>query len=139
MRDNKGNNAFYDTNVLIAYLFKEENRFDIARNVLRKYFVRGISIISIHEIHLYSLKFNIEGKFLEIKDLIHRLFKIIPITQDTCIRASHLRRDYKLPEIDSLILATAINMEYRHFYTFDKDFETLDNKKLENTVIHYLR
>ncbi len=62
-------------------------------------------MISIHEIHLYSLKFNLGGKFLEIKDLIHGLFKIIPITQDTCI----------------------------------KDFETLDNKKMENTIIHYLR
>ncbi len=98
----KDNSGFYDTNILIAYLFKEED------------------------------------KFIKIKDSLHKLFKIIPINQDICIKASYIRRDYKIPEIDSIILATSIYAKFRHFYTFDKDFEKLNNKIINQTKIHYL-
>ncbi len=72
MREGRG---FYDTNVLIAYLFKEENRFDVAKDILRKHTTRALSIISIHEIHVYSIKFGVENKFLEAKTLLHKLLK----------------------------------------------------------------
>jgi len=55
--------------VLIAYLFKEENRFDDAKDVLKKHTTRALSIISIHEIHVYSIKFGVENKFLKVKNI----------------------------------------------------------------------
>ncbi len=131
--------AFYDTNILIAYLFREENRFETARKALKKHASKAISIISIHEIHMYSVKFNVEDKFVKIKKPLHSLFKIIPINQDICVKASYVRKDHKLPEIDALILATAVHEKYRHFYTFDKDFEKLNGKRIEETIIHYLK
>ena len=134
-RDNRG---LYDTNVLIAYLFREENRFAIAEEVLKKHIAKALSIISIHEIHMYSIRFNVEDKFIKIKESLHKLFRIEPLTQDICINASHLRKKYKLPEIDSLILATATYHKYKHFYTFDKDFEKLNNTMIKETLIHYL-
>ncbi|RLG63798.1 hypothetical protein DRO21_05270 [archaeon] len=72
MEESRG---FYDTNVLIAYLFREENRFNIARNILIRHATRALSIISIHEIHMFSVKLGVEAKFLEIKALLHKLFK----------------------------------------------------------------
>jgi len=130
--------AFYDTNVLIAYLFKEERRFNIAKQVLRKHTLKAVSIISIHEIHMYSIKFNVEDKFINIKEPLHKLFKITPLNQNICIKASHIRRKYKLPEIDALILATAVYEKYPYFYTFDKDFEKLNDIKIEETTIYYV-
>ena len=135
----EGSRAFYDTNVLIAYLFREENRFETAKRVLKKHALKALSIISIHEIHMYSVKFGVEDRFMEIKEPLHSLFKIIPLSQDICIKASHIRRNYKLPEIDALILASAVHEKYKHFYTFDKDFEKLDSKRIMETIIHYLK
>ena len=135
----EGSRAFYDTNVLIAYLFREENRFETAKRVLKKHALKALSIISIHEIHMYSIKFGVENRFMEIKEPLHSLFKIIPLSQDICIKASHIRRNYKLPEIDALILASAVHEKYKHFYTFDKDFEKLDNNRIMETIIHYLK
>ena len=135
MEESRG---FYDTNVLIAYLFREENRFDIARNVLRRHATRALSIISIHEIHMFSIKLGVETKFLDIKTLLDKLFRIEPLNQSICIKASHLRKTYKLPEIDSLVLATVVCLKYKHFYTFDRDFKELNNNVVEETLIHYL-
>jgi len=53
--------ALYDSNVLIAYLFREERRFDIAREVLAKHPDRYMSIISVHEIGYYSRKMGTES------------------------------------------------------------------------------
>ena len=123
---------------MIAYLFREEGRFEIAREVLKKHVVKALSIISIHEIHMFSIKLGVEEKFLKVKEFIHKLFRIEPLEQDVCIRASYLRKEFSLPEVDSLILATAIHFKYNHFYTFDKDFEKLNNKVIEKTIVHYL-
>ena len=131
--------AFYDSNVLIAYLFGEEKRFEVAWRVLEKHKFRATSIIAIHEIHMYSLKYNTEKKFLEIREMLDRLFKIMPLTQEACIKASYLRMKYELPEVDSLILATALETKCKYFYTFDKDFEQLDKRTIEKTKVYYIK
>jgi predicted nucleic acid-binding protein len=46
-----------------------------------------------------------------------------------------LRSLEKLPEVDSLIDATAIRYNIDYFYTFDEDFTHLNNRKIQNTVI----
>ncbi len=131
--------TFYDSNILIAYLFGEEGRFDVARQVLKKHSLKAISIISMHEIHMYSIRFGVEERFIGVKKALHKLFKVVPLTQGICINASHLRRTYGLPEVDALILATAVTEGYPHFYTFDRDFEGLDDKKVEGTLVHFLQ
>lgn len=135
----KDNRAFYDSNVLIAYLFREEGRFETTKRILREHLSKAISIISIHEIHMYSIKFGVEDGFIKIKESLHNLFKIISLNQDICIKASHIRWKYKLPEIDALILATAVYGKYTHFYTFDEDFKELNDKRIEETTVHYLK
>ena len=57
---------------------------------------------------MYSIRFGVEERFTGVKKALHKLFKIVPLTQGTCIKASHLRRTYGLPEVDALILATAV-------------------------------
>gem|GEM_PF-3718813 len=100
--------TFYDSNVLIAYLFQEEGRFNTAAHVLKKHSTKAMSVISMHEIHMYSMRFGVERKFINVKKSLHKLFKVIPLTQDACLKASRLRRTYGLPEVDALILATAV-------------------------------
>ena len=127
--------ALYDSNILIAYLFREERRFDIAKEVLAKHSNRYMSIISIHEIGYYSRKMGTEVKFVEIKPKISQLIKPLQIDQETCMHAINLRSLEKLPEIDSLIAATAIRYNIDYFYTFDQDFTQLNNRRLRNTII----
>jgi len=134
----KGKGAFYDTNVLVAFLFREEGGFETASKALKKHAARAISVISIHEIHAYCLKFSVEDRFTKLKNMLHKLFKITPLDQNACIKASHIRKTHKLPEVDALILATAVHGGFNHFYTFDRDYAELDGSKLEATVIHYL-
>jgi len=127
--------ALYDSNILIAYLFREERRFDIAKEVLAKHSNRYMSIISIHEIGYYSRKMGTEVKFVEIKPKLSQLIKPLQIDQETCMHAINLRSLEKLPEIDSLIAATAIRYNIDYFYTFDQDFTQLNNRRLRNTII----
>ncbi len=135
----KGETGFYDTNVLAAYLFREEGRVHIAKQVIMNHIVKGISIITIHELCTLSIRFNLEDRFNSIKEQLEKIFKIVSLDQESCLIASHLRKEYELPEIDSLILASAIRNKYRHFYTFDRDFEKLDEITIDQTTIHYLR
>ncbi|MCE4599764.1 MAG: PIN domain-containing protein [Desulfurococcales archaeon] len=58
---------------------------------------------------MYSIRYKVEDRFIRIKELLHELFKVEPITQDVCMKASRIRIKYGLPEVDALILATAIN------------------------------
>ncbi len=47
-------------------------------------------------------------------------------------------RKLGLPEIDALILATAVVNGFSEFYTFDGDFEGLDGKRVGATLVRYL-
>ena len=67
--------ALYDSNVLIAYLFREEHRFDVAKEVLAMHSDRYTSIISVHEIDYYSKKMSTKNKFMEIKPKLIQLIK----------------------------------------------------------------
>ena len=127
--------VLYDSNILIAYLFAEKERFDKAKKVLRKYSNRFISMLSIHEISYYSKKMSIEERFIDIKPKLNQLVKPLAIDQEVCLQASHLRVAYGLPEIDALIAATAVRYDMNYFYTFDEDFGQLHNKKIQNTRI----
>mgnify|MGYP000179704777 CR=1 FL=1 len=55
--------AFYDSNALIAYPFGEEKRFEVARKILEELKSRVTSIITIHEIYVYSLKYALGRSF----------------------------------------------------------------------------
>ena len=127
--------ALYDSNILIAYLFREERRCDIAKEVLAEHSNRYMSIISIHEIGYYSRKMGTEIKFMEIKPKLSQLIEPLQIDQETCMHAINLRSLNKLPEIDSLIAATAIRYNIDYFYTFDQDFTQFNNRRLRNTMI----
>ncbi len=127
--------AFYDSSILIAYLFAEEDRFHEAKKVLAKHKDRYISIISIHELGYYSRKMNVEERFLKLKPKIYQLTKTISLSQEVCIKAVQLRSIYKLPEIDALIAATAIHHNMDYFYTFDEDFTDMKGRIIQNTRI----
>ena len=72
---------------------------------------------------------------MEIKSKLSQLIKPLQIDQETCMHAINLRTLEKLPEIDSLIAATAIRYNLDYFYTFDDGFTRLNNRKIQNTTI----
>ncbi len=130
--------VFLDTNVLATYIFKERGRFEIARRSVKRSTIRGISVITIHELYLIAKKLNVADRFFEAKELIEKAFRVHPLSQEVCIKAAELRYSYKLPEVDALILATAIVNKYSEFHTFDNDFQHLEGSVLEGTKIVYL-
>ena len=91
--------ALYDSNVLIAYLFREEHRFDIAKEALAMHSDRYMPMISIHEIGYYSRKMGTENKFMEIKTKLSQPIKPLQIDQETCMHAINLRTLEKAPRI----------------------------------------
>ncbi len=131
--------VFLDTNVVASYIFRERSRFETARRSVKSFSIRGISIITIHELYSLALRFGVADRFSEAKKLIEKAFRVHQLTQEVCIKAAELRQSYRLPEVDSLILATAIVNKYSEFHTFDNDFEDIDGREIEGTKIVYLR
>lgn len=52
--------------------------------------------------------------------------------------AARIRLERGVPEVDSLILATAVEAGYDTFYTFDVDFRRLNGETIGQTKIVYL-
>ena len=130
--------CFYDTNVLAAFMLGEKGRFGVARRVLRACSTRGISIISIHELYVVAARRGVAGRFAEAKQLIEKAFRVHGLGQEVAVRAGEIRVEHGLPEVDSLILATAVENGYRVFYSFDADFEKLNGETVGPTRIVYL-
>lgn len=132
--------VFLDSNVLVAYLFVEEERFKTARDILAKHRKDepAASILTVHEAHYFAIKFGVEEKFLENVGKLKVALKIEPLNQETCFKASYLRFKRSLPEVDALILASAIVNDYDRFYTFDQDFKNLHRKSVEKTKVVWM-
>ena len=131
--------CFYDTNVLAAFMLRERGRFETARRVLRACSVRGVSVLSIHELYVVAARRGVAERFTEAKQLIERAFKLHGITQEVSIKAGEIRLRYGIPEVDSIILATAVESGYSVFYTFDADFQKLNGETVETTRIAFLK
>lgn len=87
---------------------------------------------------MYSIRYGVESKFIEVKRMLEELFNIIDLSQDACIIASRLRYSFNLPEVDSLVLASAIASKYDVFYTFDGDFKVLNGRVIEGVKVMFL-
>ena len=133
-----GSRCFYDTNVVAAYILGEEERVEIAERVLRGCTARGISVITLHELAHIALKRGLEARLGEAITLLERAFKIHELTRDASLKAARIRLEYGIPEVDSLILATAVEAEYNTFYTFDADFSRLHGEVIGQTRVVYL-
>ncbi|GEM_PF-6365414 len=94
-------------------------------------------MITIHELYHLSLNYGVGGRFIHVKRDLDSLFRVIPLDQNTCLKASELRK-MDLPEADALILATAVVRRFSEFYTFDGDFEGFDGRKIGGTLVRYL-
>ena len=130
--------CFYDTNVIAAYMLSEEERAEKAEEALRACMERGLSVITIHELVYLATRKGLGGKLGEALMLIKSVFRIHGLGEKEALRAAGIRAEYRLPEVDSLILATAVENGYQVFYTFDSDFRKLNGLTLGGTRIVYL-
>ncbi|WP_341871675.1 PIN domain-containing protein [Pyrolobus fumarii] len=70
--------------------------------------------------------------------LLERVFKIHELARGAALTAARIRLERGVPEVDSLILATAVEAGYDTFYTFDVDFRRLNGETIGQTKIVYL-
>ncbi|AEM39006.1 hypothetical protein Pyrfu_1141 [Pyrolobus fumarii 1A] len=66
------------------------------------------------------------------------MFKIHELARGAALTAARIRLERGVPEVDSLILATAVEAGYDTFYTFDVDFRRLNGETIGQTKIVYL-
>ncbi len=131
------NACFYDTNVIAAYMLSEEERVETAEEVLEACSERGLSVITIHELVYLAIRRGLGDRLSEALMLVQSAFKIHGLGEREAIRAAGIRAEHRLPEVDSLILATAVENGYQVFYTFDSDFERLNGLRVRGTrVVH---
>ena len=133
----QNDSCFYDTNVLAAFMLSEEGRLEAARMVLRKCSVRGISILSIHELLVVAERRSAGNRFAEAKQLVEKAFGVHGVSQEVAIRAAMLRLEHGLPEVDAIILASAVVNGYKEFYSFDADFQRLNGRVIDSTKVVY--
>lgn len=88
------------------------------------------SVLSIHEIavilHRNGFSEQNIGKAL---DFIRQNATVIDVTEKTAITAAHQRNQNKLPTVDSLIYASAIQ-EGALLITLDRHFQGLENTQV---------
>ncbi len=130
--------CFYDTNVLAAYMLAEEDRLEKAEKAIRSCGERGVSILAIHELAYIVLRRRLEEKLGEALLLVERVFRVHELSREAALLAARLRVEHGLPEVDALVVATAVVEGYEVFYTFDRDFEKLNDVVLDGTRVVYL-
>jgi len=134
----RSGSCFYDTDVVAAFMLGEEGRFDVAKRVLRRCSIRGVSVLSIHELLVVAERRGVGDRFAEAKQLVERAFRVHGVSQEVAIRAAMLRLEHSLPEIDAIILASAVVNGYEEFYSFDTDFQELNGRVIGSTKVVYL-
>ncbi len=133
-----GSRCFYDTNVLAAYMLAEEGRLEKAEEAIRSCGERGVSVLTLHELAYIALRRGLGEKLGEALLLVEGVFRVHGLSRDAALLAARLRVEHSLPEVDALIMATAVVEGYEVFYTFDSDFEKLNGKVLSGTMVSYL-
>ena len=88
------------------------------------------SAIVLYEIQKMLLKGHFK-KWPRIISDIENYIRIVPITSQIAIRASHIAHGNGIPGLDSLILSSLIEEGCNEIYTTDADFELYRQKGLK--------
>jgi len=124
--------------VVAAYILGEEEREETAAEALHSCTVRGASIITLHELAHILLRRSLGTRLEDVLALLERAFTLHGVTREVAVTAARLRLSHRLPEVDALILATAVEEGYDVFYSFDNDFAELDGQEIGSTTVRYL-
>lgn len=103
--------SVYDTRFLIEYFYSQDKELlERVLQEIRRTKERIISAITIHELHLLTLKK--EGREVANirKEAVKSEFKTIPVDYETAVQAAVFRQKYGIPMGDSLIAATSYVM-----------------------------
>jgi len=88
------------------------------------------SVIVLYELHRKLLK----GEFKDwpkIIDDISESVEVIPLDQETALRASHIAHGTGMPGLDALILTSLLDAECNEIYTTDYHLELYQKKGIK--------
>ncbi len=84
------------------------------------------------------LKRGLGERLSEALLLLERAFIVHELVGKAAVAAAHIRLEYGISKVGSLILATVVEAGYTVFYTFGSDFKKLNSKAIRQTAVTYL-
>ena len=100
--------SVYDTRFFVEYFYSDdESVLTRLKEDLRSTRIRVVSVVTIHEI--YKLVLEREGRDVaKLRgETIRRDFEVVGMDYELAIESAEIRRKYRIPLADSVILATA--------------------------------
>jgi len=100
--------SVFDTRFFVEYFYSDDERA-LARlkEDLRSTQERVVSVVTIHEIY----KIDLEREGREVASLrgetIRRDFMVVDLDYDLAVESAEIRRKYRIPFADSVVIATA--------------------------------
>jgi predicted nucleic acid-binding protein len=94
------------------------------------------SVVVIYELQKKLLK----GQFTEwptLIDDIREATAVVPLTEETALKAAHLAYGTGMPGLDALILSSLLEAECKEIYTTDSHFELYQKKGI--TIVNLKR
>lgn len=100
--------SVYDTRFLVEYFYsKDKQLLERAKQELAKISERFISVITLHELYVLTLKKE-GGDVANLRrEAVKPQFRTVPIDDRIAIQAAVFRQKYDIPMADSLIAATS--------------------------------
>ncbi len=100
--------SVYDTRFFVEYFYSDdESVLTRLKEDLRSTRIRAVSMVTVHEI--YKLVLEREGRDVaKLRgETIRRDFEVVGLDYELAIESAEIRRKYRIPLADSVILATA--------------------------------
>jgi predicted nucleic acid-binding protein len=123
------NTILIDTMHLVEMLkLKNESHIELAKAVNKKRLVGVVSVVSLTELIKILAKREKEGQASKtIQQLTSSNLTFVDVNHSIAIRAGELRVKYDIPTVDSLIAATGMVGNVKHFLTDDDHFDSVKN------------
>jgi len=100
--------SIYDTRFFVGYFYSDDERvLSRLKEDLRATRERVVSAVTIHEI--YKIVLEREGREVAKHrgETIRRDFEVVGMDYELAIESAEIRREYRIPLADSVIIATA--------------------------------
>jgi predicted nucleic acid-binding protein len=123
------NTILIDTMHLVEMLkLKSDYHIELAKAINKRKLAGVVSVVSLTELIKILSKREKEGRASKtIQQLTSSNLTFVDVNHSIAIRAGELRVKYDIPTIDSLIAATGVVGNVKHFLTDDDHFDSVKN------------
>ncbi len=123
------NTILIDTMHLVEMLkLKSDSHIELAKAINKRKLTGIVSVVSLTELIKILAKREKEGQASKtIQQLTSSNLTFVDVNHSIAIRAGELRVKYDIPTVDSLIAATGLVGNVKHFLTDDDHFDSVKN------------